>query len=87
MKTIAILHIRRPGDKLGERKQLTRLWRNINIQTGDYTRLTRLKPGVDTTSFGALSHSYPEEILILEGNLVDAAFDKWLMAGDYASRP
>jgi len=51
--TIAILHICRPGRKLAERKQLTRLCRNINIQTGDYTRLTRFKSGADTTSFGS----------------------------------
>ena len=59
----------------------------IDEQTGDYTRLTRFKPGADTTPFGAKSHSYPEEILILEGSLYDAAFDKWLKPGDYASRP
>jgi len=55
--------------------------------SGDYTRLTRFKPGADTPSFGAKSHSYPEEIFIVEGRLYDAAFDKWLEAGDYASRP
>lgn len=59
----------------------------IDEKTGDYTRLTRFKPGADTASFGAKTHSYPEEILILAGNLYDAAFDRWLVAGDYASRP
>jgi quercetin dioxygenase-like cupin family protein len=54
---------------------------------GDYTRLTRFKPGADTASFGAKSHTYPEEIMVLDGSLYDAAFDKWLVAGDYASRP
>ena len=59
----------------------------IDDETGDYTRLTRFKPGADTSAFGAKCHDYPEEIMILEGRIYDAAFDKWLEAGDYASRP
>jgi hypothetical protein len=59
----------------------------IDEKTGDYTRLTRFKPGADTSSFGAKSHDYPEEIMIIEGRLYDAAFDRWLEVGDYASRP
>ena len=56
-------------------------------KTGDYTRLTRFKPGADTSSFGVKSHDYPEEIMIIESRLNDAAFDRWLEVGDYASRP
>jgi hypothetical protein len=59
----------------------------IDEKSGDYTRLTRFKPGADTESFGSKSHSYPEEIIVMGGRLYDAAFDKWLEAGDYASRP
>lgn len=59
----------------------------IDEKTGDYTRLTRFKPGADTSEVGPKSHDYPEEIMMLEGRLYDAAFDKWLEAGDYASRP
>lgn len=59
----------------------------MDESTGDYTRLTRFKPGADTTAFGAKSHTYPEEIMVLQGSLYDAAFDRWLEAGDYASRP
>ena len=59
----------------------------MDAATGDYTRLTRFMPGADTTAFGPKSHSYPEEIMILEGRLYDAAFDRWLETGDYASRP
>lgn len=59
----------------------------IDEKSGDYTRLTRFKPGADTSSFGAKSHNYPEEIMIIEGRLYDEAFDKWLEVGDYASRP
>jgi quercetin dioxygenase-like cupin family protein len=59
----------------------------IDEVSGDYTRLTRFKSGADTSSFGAQSHDYPEEIIIMKGRLYDAAFDKWLEVGDYASRP
>lgn len=55
--------------------------------TGDYTRLTRFKPGADTKNFGAKQHSYPEEIMVLSGRLHDAAFDQWLEAGYFTSRP
>ena len=59
----------------------------IDKRTGDYTRLTRFMPGADTSLFGPKSHDYPEEIMIIEGSLYDAAFDRWLEVGDYASRP
>jgi len=59
----------------------------VDEKSGDYTRLTRFKPGANTSSFGPKSHSYPEEIMMLEGRLYDAAFDRWLEVGDYASRP
>ena len=59
----------------------------LDGQTGDYTRLTRFLSGADTTAFGPKSHDYPEEIMIIEGRLYDAAFDRWLEVGDYASRP
>ena len=56
-------------------------------KTGDYTRLTRFKSGYSTDSFGAKSHDYPEEIFIVSGRFYDEAFDQWLEAGCYASRP
>jgi hypothetical protein len=60
---------------------------SIDDATGEYTRLTRFLPGADTSSFGAKTHPYPEEVFIVSGRLHDAAFDRWLEAGDYASRP
>ncbi|MGD2119887.1 MAG: cupin domain-containing protein [Chromatiales bacterium] len=59
----------------------------MDEQTGDYTRLTRFKAGADTRASGGKSHSYPEEIYIISGRLYDVAFDQWLEAGHYASRP
>jgi len=55
--------------------------------TGEYTRLTRFLPGTDTTPFGGKTHDYPEEVFIVSGRLYDQAFDLWLEAGHYASRP
>lgn len=55
--------------------------------TGEYTRLTRFLPGADTTPFGGKMHPYPEEVFIVSGRLYDQAFDRWLEAGCYASRP
>ena len=56
-------------------------------ETGDYTRLTKFKDGYSTDSFGAKSHSYPEEIFIVSGRVYDKAFEQWLETGAYASRP
>ncbi len=60
---------------------------SIDPESGEYTRLTRFFPGADTTKFGGKSHPYPEEIFIVSGRLYDQAFDLWLEAGHYASRP
>lgn len=60
---------------------------SIDAETGEYTRLTRFFPGADTTEFGGKSHDYPEEVFIVSGRLYDQAFDMWLEAGHYASRP
>jgi hypothetical protein len=59
----------------------------IDETTGDYTRLTRFRSGADTRESGGKSHDYPEEIYIVSGRLYDEAFDMWLEAGHYASRP
>lgn len=60
---------------------------SIDAATGEYTRLTRFLPGADTRAFGGKTHPYPEEVFIVSGRLHDAAFGRWLVAGDYASRP
>ncbi len=74
-----------PVDGLeGMAEQLTL---SIDDETGEYTRLTRFHAGADTVSFGGKSHDYPEEIFIVSGRLYDQAFDLWLEAGHYASRP
>ena len=60
---------------------------SIDTDTGEYPRLTRFLPGADTAAFGGKSHPYPEEVFIVSGRLYDRAFDLWLEAGHYASRP
>ena len=60
---------------------------SIDARTGEYTRLTRFHPGADTSPFGGKSHAYPEEVFIVSGRLYDRAFDLWIEAGHYASRP
>lgn len=60
---------------------------SIDPVTGEYTRLTRFLPGADTAPFGGKTHDYPEEVFIVSGRLYDRAFDLWLEAGHYASRP
>lgn len=60
---------------------------SIDPATGEYTRLTRFHAGADTASFGEKTHPYPEEVFIVSGRLHDQAFDLWLEAGHYASRP
>jgi hypothetical protein len=60
---------------------------SIDEESGEYTKLTRFLPGADTAAFGAKTHPYPEEVFIVSGRLYDMAFDMWLEAGHYASRP
>jgi hypothetical protein len=72
------------ADTDGKLEQLTLA---MDAVTGDYTRLTRFKAGADTRKLGAKSHDYPEEIYIISGRLYDEAFDIWLEAGHFASRP
>lgn len=71
----------------GSNEKIKQLTLAIDKKTGDYTRLTYFKPGSDTRDFGSNTHDYPEEIYIISGKLYDGAFDKWLAAGDYCSRP
>jgi quercetin dioxygenase-like cupin family protein len=66
---------------------LEELTLSIDNETGEYTRLTRFLPGCDTSANPPKSHNYPEEVFIVSGRLYDKSFDRWLEAGDYASRP
>lgn len=71
----------------GTNELIEQLTLSQDQKTGDYTRLTRFKPGANTHSFGPQCHTYPEEILIIKGKIFDKAFNQWLETGEYASRP
>lgn len=60
---------------------------SLDKESGEYTRLTRFHPGVDTSAYGGKRHPYPEEIFIVSGRLHDEAFGVWLESSHYASRP
>jgi hypothetical protein len=77
-------HHWRPIDGLEGIEELTL---SLDPETGEYTRLTRFRPGADTFSAGGKRHSYPEEVFVVSGRLYDQAFNLWLEAGHYASRP
>ncbi len=64
------------------------IWDKIMIRdekTGDYTRLLRLDPGVETGE--VLEHDFWEEVIILEGSLVDKNLNREFTQGMYACRP
>ncbi len=60
---------------------------SIDENTGEYTRLTRFRPGADTTPFGGKRHEYPEEVFIVSGRIYDHASVCGWKTGHYASRP
>jgi hypothetical protein len=60
---------------------------SLDLDSEEYTRLTRFLPGADTATFGGKSHDYPEEVFIVSGRMYDEAFAQWLDTGHYASRP
>ncbi len=85
--TLAEAHRHRWTPVPGLEQLAEELTLSLDPATGEITRLTRFHPGADTAAFGAKLHPYPEEVFIVSGRLHDAAFDRWLEAGDYASRP
>src|SRR3970040_69867 len=53
--------------------------------TGDTTRLLRLDPGVESDEI--ITHDFWEEVIILEGSLIDKRLNKEFTRGMYACRP
>ena len=52
------------------------IWEQIlsfNPDNGDYTRLLRFEPGVDSSPNGTFTHTFWEEVFIVEGDLTDRA--------------
>ena len=55
--------------------------------TGDYTRLLRFEPGTDTSAMGPQVHDFWEEVIILEGSLIDTRLNQEFTKGMYGCRP
>jgi hypothetical protein len=55
--------------------------------SGDYTRLLRFTPGVDTTPLGQQRHDFWEEVWIVSGAIHDLGLDQTFSEGMYACRP
>jgi hypothetical protein len=58
-----------------------------DAETGDWTGMTKFDPGTDTTALGVQRHDFWEEILIVEGSLLDLSLDETFTRGMYACRP
>jgi hypothetical protein len=54
-------------------------------ESGDTTRLLRLDPGVESNE--VITHDFWEEVIILEGSLIDTRLNKEFTKGMYACRP
>ena len=55
--------------------------------TGDYTRILKFSPGVDTSPLGEQRHDFWEEVWIVSGAIHDLGLDRTFTAGMYACRP
>ncbi len=58
---------------------------SIDKETGSFTRLMRIDPGVKVSR--RLAHDFWEEIYIINGDLTDTAKKQTYKAGYYACRP
>ena len=55
--------------------------------SGDYTRMLRFDPGVDSSALGTQYHDFWEEVYILQGDMFDIPLNQNFTAGMYACRP
>jgi hypothetical protein len=69
------------GDILGIKEKIL----SLDPKTGAYTRLLKFPPGLRTTE--TLVHDFWEEVIILEGELIDLGKKQTFGAGFYACRP
>jgi len=74
--------------KGGSGAQGAGIWEKIlshDEKTGDYTRVLRFEPAVETSE--VLEHDFWEEVIILEGSLIDKTLNREFTQGMYACRP
>ncbi len=53
--------------------------------TGDYARMVNFAAGVETTE--TIEHDFWEEVIIIEGSLIDTRLDQEFTKGMYGCRP
>ena len=66
------------------------IWNQVlaaDEDSGAYTGLVRYEPGADSSPNGAATHSYWEEVYILQGELTDLRLGQTFTQGMYACRP
>lgn len=69
------------GDTLGIMEKIL----SMDPETRSYTRILKFPPGIKTQE--TLVHDFWEEVLILEGELIDLGKKQTFGAGFYACRP
>lgn len=69
------------GDSLGIKEKIL----SHDPETGDYTRLLKFPPGIETKD--TLVHDFWEEVWIIEGTLYDKVKKETYLPGFYACRP
>jgi len=69
------------GDTLGIKEKIL----SVDPETRSYTRLLKFPPGITTKEL--LVHDFWEEVLILEGELIDLNKKQTFCRGFYACRP
>lgn len=72
-----------PNDHAG----LLEMMLSVDRETGDHTRLLKFPPGADTSEAGTLRHDFWEEVLIIEGSIIDLRLGETFSQGMYACRP
>jgi hypothetical protein len=69
------------GDTLGIKEKIL----SLDSETGDYTRLLKFPPGIETSE--TLVHDFWEEVWIVSGSLYDIRKKETYLAGFYSCRP
>jgi hypothetical protein len=69
------------GDRLGIKEKIL----SLDPESGDYTRLLKFPPGIQTKE--TLVHDFWEEVWIVSGTLYDMVKKETYLPGFYACRP
>lgn len=56
-------------------------------ESGTASRVLHFDPGTDTTPNGVLTHTFWEEVFIVQGSFTDLRLNQTFSSGEYACRP